>query len=400
MPPTRSRLALAAAALAFAGALALAFRPRAVEVEVRTVSRGPLRVTVDADGRTRLRERYVVAAPVAGRLLRVEVHPGDPVRAGTTRLTALEPTDPALLDPRARAEAEARLQAAEAARQRAATEVERARAAAGLAATDRDRARQLAATGAIPAQELDAAVLQETTAAEALRAAAYAVQIAAYEADLARATLRPEDRPGSAARVELRSPIDGQVLRVFQESSTPVAAGTRILELGNPADLEVEVDVLSSDAVRIRPGARMILEHWGGDTPLEARVRLVEPSGFLKVSALGVEEQRVNVIADLTDPPARRAGLGDAFRVEARIVTWESPGVPKVPVAALFRAGPDWAVFVVAEGRARLRPVELGQRNDEEAEVRQGLAPGEAVIVHPGDRVRPGSRVRPSPAGT
>lgn len=395
MAITLPRVVLLAAATLVVGVLAWAFRPGPVEVETGTITRGALQVTVDADGHTRLRERYVVSAPVAGRLLRVEVHPGDPVRAGTTLLTAIEPTDPALLDPRARSEAEARLQAAESTHQRSLTEVERAQAAATLAATDLARARQLAGTGAVSRQELDTAELKERTAAEELRAARYAVQIAAYEADQARATLQPQDRPGEAFRVEIRAPVDGQVLRVFQESSTPIAAGTRILELGNPAELEVEIDVLSSDAVKIRPGARTLLEHWGGDVPLQARVRLVEPSGFMKVSALGVEEQRVNVIADLTDPPEKRAGLGDAFRVEARIVVWESPDVTRVPVAALFRDGGEWAVFAVAEGRARLTRVVLGQRNDLEAEVRQGLAVGDTVIVHPGDRVRPGSRVRP-----
>jgi HlyD family secretion protein len=185
----------------------------------------------------------------------------------------------------------------------------------------------------------------------------------------------------------------GRVLRVLQQSSIVVTPGQQLLEVGDPADLEVEVDLLSSDAVKVAPGAKVFLEHWGGDEPLRGRVRLVEPAGFLKRSALGVEEQRVNVIIDLVDPPQKHATLGDAFRVEARIVVWEADGVLKVPAGALFRQGEDWAVFAVEDGRARLRRLQTGRSNGLETEIREGLAEGEKVILHPGDRIRSGTRV-------
>jgi HlyD family secretion protein len=237
-------------------------------------------------------------------------------------------------------------------------------------------------------------------AREEERSAQFAVQVAEYEVEQARAALLQVQPPppGSSARVtrfEVRSPIDGRVLHVFQESEAVVPAGTRLLELGEPADLEVEIDVLSRDAVRIAPSAKVLLEHWGGDAPLVARVRLIEPAAFLKVSALGIEEQRVYVIADLVDPPAKRARLGDAYRVEARIVLWESDDVLKVPAGALFRRGDGWAVFAVVDGRAELRPVQVGHNNGLEAEVLGGLAEGAAVVLHPSDRIQDGVAVAP-----
>lgn len=387
-----------AALLALAAVLAFAFRPRPVPVEIVRVGRGPVRVTVDEDGRTRIRERYVVSAPLAGQLRRIELHAGDAVSAGRTVVASVDPIEPELLDARTRAQLEARLRAASAQLDLAGPRRERARAAQELAQLELTRTRGLAEQKAIAQQELDRAVEAARAAAEDLKAAEYARQIAGFEVEQARAALartQPGDRPDECVgEWRIVSPIDGYVLRVWHEDAGVVPAGTRLVELGDPADLEVEIDVLSSDAVRIRPGARVLFEHWGGDTPLEGRVRVVEPAGFLKISALGVEEQRVSVIADLTTPPAQRRPLGDAYRVEARIVVYEADDVLKVPVGALFRSRGAWAVFVVREGRARLAPVEVGPGNGRETEIRRGLAADDTVIVHANDKVDEGVAVR------
>jgi HlyD family secretion protein len=379
------------------GGLVYAFLPKPVPVDVAEVVRGPLRVTVDEDGKTRIRERYVVAAPLSGQMLRVGLKAGDRVAAGQTILAVLEPSDPSLLDDRARAETEARVKAADSSRKQADAKLERARAAHKQAAAELARARQMLITRSTSQQEHESAVHHERIAAEELRAAQFAVQIADFELELARVALvrtRPRS-PGDVEpwRVEIRSPINGQVLRVHQESATVVTPGLRLLELGDAADLEAEIDVLSHDAVKIAPGARVLLEHWGGDQPLNGRVRLVEPGGFLKISALGVEEQRVNIIIDFTDPPEKYRRLGDAYRVEARIVIWEGDDVLKVPAGALFRKGDGWAVFVAADGKAELRPVQLGHGNGMETEVLDGLDKGESVILHPSDKIKAGTAV-------
>jgi HlyD family secretion protein len=251
----------------------------------------------------------------------------------------------------------------------------------------------------ISAQELETAEMRAVTAAQDARAAAFAAQVAVFELEQAEAALRRglplgDDARGEGPRVVVRAPADGVVLRVFQESARLVAGGTPLLEVGDPADLEVRVEVLSRDGVAARPGAPVLLERWGGEGVLNARVRLVEPAAFTKVSALGVEEQRVNLIADFTDPSERRTGLGDGYRVEARIVVWEANDVPKAPTGALFQRDEGWRVFVVEGGRARLRVVEAGRSNGVETQVIGGLEPGERVIVYPGDRVTDGVRVR------
>jgi len=392
MKLTRQRMLLLGLLLALLAGLVYAFMPRPVAVDVAPVTRGALQVTVNDDGRTRIKDRYIVSTPLAGRLHRVELKPGDAVEAGQTLLTAIEPSDPELLDPRTRAQAEARVRATETSRQQAIPLLERARTAWEFAQTDLERAKRLYQEKTLSHQELDNAEQKERTTAEELKAAQFAVQIADYELELARAALW-RAQPGGAKdsdawQFPILSPINGRVLRVFQESSTVVPTGARLIELGDPTVLEVEIDVLSVDAVKIKPGAKVFLEHWGGEAPLHGRVRLVEPSGFLKISALGVEEQRVNVIVDFTDPLEKRPTLGDAYRVEARIVVWESGDVLKIPVGALFREGEDWAVFVTVEGRAKLQRVTVGQRNDLEAEITQGLAAGAQVIMHPSDKVQ------------
>ncbi|MBI3467593.1 MAG: efflux RND transporter periplasmic adaptor subunit [Planctomycetes bacterium] len=380
-------------------ALVYAFRPQPVPVDTERVTRGPLLVTVDEDGRTRIRERYVVSSPLAGRLSRIQLKPGDAVKAGNTTLALIEPADPSLLDARARAEAQARVNAATAAIEQAKSNSQRAIAALEAAQTDFRRAQALVEKRSISQDEFEEAQLQLRTKVEEARSAGHAVQIAQYELELAQAALLRTDpqaeTSGETWRMEIDSPINGRVLRVMQESAGIVTAGTPLIEVGDPQDLEVVVDVLSSDAVKIAPGDRALLEHWGGPRPLEGRVRLVEPSGFTKISALGVEEQRVNVIIDFVAPPAERPSLGDAYRVEARVIVDEAPSALKVPNSATFRSGDEWAVFVVSDGRAVVRPVKLGRRNEHEAEVLGGVADGDLVIVHPSDKVTAGVAVEP-----
>lgn len=396
------------AVAALAGLLAWGFAPIPVEVETATVACGDLTVTVEHEGRARVRERYVVSAPLAGRLGRIGLRPGDPVSPGGAPLAWIEPADPALLDARERAMAEARVSAARAALERAVPELDAARTARMQAQWDLERARSLRVRQGISESEYEAAVTAERAASANERAAEFSRKVAEYELRQAEAALihatsdanAPSDAAGSragapAARFEIPAPVSGVVLRVFQESATVVAPGTPLVEVGDPEDLECEVDVLSADAVRVEPGQRARLDHWGGPEPLEARVRTREPAAFTKISALGVEEQRVNIILDILDPPDRRAALGDGYRVEAAIVVDERRNVLKAPSGALFRRGDAWAVFVVENGRAVERPVRPGVGDGFETEILEGLREGEVVVPHPTDRVRHGVRVRP-----
>jgi HlyD family secretion protein len=368
--------------------------PRPLPVEVATVLTGPLQVAVEEEGMTQVRHRYVVAAPVAGHLQRIPHKPGARVVAGETVLAVLEPGGADLLDARSQAQAEARLAAARSARALAEARRESAAAALALARLDHERLRRLAAAGALSRQEIDTAETRWTTARQDDRAAEFNLQVATHELAVAEALLL-RAQPGGAggALLPVTSPVSGRVLRVWQESARLVPGGFPLMEVGDPADLEVRIEVLSRDGVGIEPGARVWLEQWGGDAPLEARVRWVEPAAFTKISTLGVEEQRVNVIADLVGPPARWAGLGDAFRVEARIVRWEGSAIRQVPAGALFQRGGRWQTFVVEGGAARLREITPGRSDGVHTEIVAGLELGEQVIVYPGDRVRAGSRV-------
>jgi HlyD family secretion protein len=388
-------LALAAAIL---GMFAYAFAPTPVTVEARPVLRGNLEVTVEDDGKTRIKEKYIISAPLSGRLARVQLHAGDSVLAGNTILTTLDPTAPTLLDARSRAEAEARLKAAESARQRSEPAVQVAREKVRHHQEEYERAKQLyERTGSTSHEERDRAEHLMRVSNEELRIAEYALQISEYELELARAALvhtqRPEESKDTNAddwRFAIRSPINGRILRVFQESSAVITAGMPLMEVGDPSELEVVIDVLSSDAVKVSPANRVRLEDWGGAHSLEAHVRHVEPSGFTKVSALGIEEQRVNVIIEIDTPAKERPTLGDDFRVEARIVVDEAQNILKVPSGALFRQGDSQGVFVVKDGKAELRPVTVGRRSRLEAEVVAGLTEGEQVVVYPSDKVRDG----------
>jgi HlyD family secretion protein len=392
MTVTWRRSLLALAALAILGAVAIALRPAAVPVELGSVVRGDLRVTVEEEGKTRIRDRFVVSAPATGRLRRVRLEEGDAVSEGDV-VARLEPLP---LDERARAEAQARLKAAEAARRAAEARVRQIGASLEQARRSHERADKLAGEGLRSPEEREQAELAEASLARELDAARFSARAAAFEAEVARATLvadvsgRP-DRPEGAV-IALRSPVSGRVLRVLQESERSILAGSPVVEIGDPANLEIVVDLLSTDAVRVRPGAAMILDGGEGRS-LRARVRSVEPSAFTKISALGVEEQRVNVIGDLEEPAGR---LGDAYRVEASIALWEGKGLLKAPASALLRSGAGWSVFVAEGRRARLRSVEIGQRNPAEAQVLGGLQEAEKVVLHPSDRIKDGVRVRPA----
>ena len=384
------------AGLALIVALVWAFLPQPVPVEVTEITRGRFEQIIEEDGKTRVRERYVVSAPLAGELQRIRFKAGDPVTAGMT-LAVIDPGAPALLDVRSERELTERLGAAEAARLRAAAAVERARAALDKSRADLERTRKLAEKGFVSASQLEQAELETKTNTRELEAAKYAGQAAAHDVAMARAALL-HGRGGAAGRPsgrrwEVRTPVSGHVLKVMQESAATIPAGAPLLEIGEPAELEVVVDVLSTDAVQIKPGAAVRLERWGRAEPLEGRVRRVEPAAYTKVSALGVEEQRVNVVIDLTSPAEKWQALGDGYRMDARIVVTSLDDAVKVPVSALFRAGGEWAVFTVTEGRAARRIVHLARRGGLEAVVSKGLAPGDRVIVYPGDAIKEGLRV-------
>jgi HlyD family secretion protein len=382
---------VAAVALVVLAIAAVALWPEAVEVDVTRVVRGPLRVTIDEEGETRVHDRYIVDAPVAGRVLRIELEPGDAVVRGKTVVVRVAPTDPPLLDPRTEAEYRAAVDAARAVVGQA--RADRDRAAATLEQARRSLARQegLVEAGAIAREDLEAAQTEAKTAESAFRAAEAAVTRAEQELRMAQARLQ---RPPARGRVaDVVAPVNGVVLKRLRESESVVPAGEPLLEIGDPQRLEVVSDLLSTDAVRVAPGSQVSIEQWGGGQPLRARVRRVEPSGFTKVSALGVEEQRVNVIIDFAERAAAVRALGDSYRVEVRIIVWEGQDVVKASIGSLFRRGNDWAVFVVDGNRARLQIVELGQRNAEEGQILRGVEAGQAIVLHPPDTLTDGTRV-------
>jgi len=394
------RLAFAAAiTLGIAGLVVWAFRPEPVEVEVARATKGPLIVTVDHEGKTRVKERYVVSSPLTGRLHRITLEPGDSVNADadSTIVAVVEPVDPELLDARARALAEARVEAAQAAREEAVAALDRSRVVLNRESAELERLRQLKAREVTTTREYEMAMYAEQIAATDVRSAEFALKIADFELEQAQAALihsRPESENGSATfQFEIPAPIAGVVLRVLQESTTIVSPGAPLIEIGDLEDLECEVDVLSTDAVKVQAGQRVIFEHWGGTQPLEGRVRVREPGAFMKISALGVEEQRVNIIIDLTTPRSERPSLGDGYRVEARIVIWESPNVLTIPAGALFRQNGLWTVYTIRDGKAVARHVEIGHSDGLRTQIIDGLEERERVILYPTDRVVEGARI-------
>ncbi len=392
------RILVALLAIGVLAAIASAYRPRPRRVETAHATRGRMRVEVETDGRTSVLDRYVVSAPLAGHLARIDLRAGDEVREGTV-IARLLPAAAPLLDQRSREEATSRLGAARDSLRQAQLSAERARIALEYARRDAERQRVLASHDSAPRQAAEQADLElrgrETEAASA----GFAVRIAAHGVETAQAAVGRIQRPGTPAagveQMEVTAPVTGRVLRVAQQSGGVVAAGAPLLEVGDPGALEVLADVLTSDAVRVRPHARVTITRWGGDRDLEGRVRLVQPSAFTRTSALGVEEQRVNVVIDLTSPVEQWRALGDGYRVEAHIEVWGEDNVLSVPLGALFRVGDAWAVFVIEGGRARRRSVRIGQRNQTEAQVLAGVRETDVLVAHPDDAITDGTLATP-----
>ena len=378
---------LAVAILAVVGGFFL-LRPKPVAVDVAQITRGPMMVTVEEEGETRIHDHFIISAPVAGRLLRIELDAGDSVQAGQVVARIV----PAPIEPRQRAELVAQLDAALAATREARAQAERAQSEYEQASRDRSRSEQLVASGVISREAFEQSQTKETTAKKALEAARERLDAAKAQEAAGKARLLEAERGGTSEAVVLvKSPLKGKVLRLLQQSERVVTPGTPLLDLGYSPQLEVVTDVLSTEAVKVHSGDPVLLEGWGGGKPIRARVRLVEPSGFTKISALGIEEQRVNVVIDFADPPGP---LGDGYRVEARIIVWQADDVLKLPASALFRHGNAWSVFTVENGRARLREVQIGHRNASEAEVLGGIDAGRPVILHPTNEIREGIRVQ------
>lgn len=402
MAPNRKRLVVWGVALALVAAtLVWAWLPRAQLVDLHTVRGGPLAVTVDAEGVTQVRDVFTISAPVGGRLLRSSLRAGDPLQMGVTVVATLEPSDPAFLDPRALAESQQDLRAAEAARDLAAAELVRAEAEQSFATADLGRARELFAGGSVPRRFVDEAERASRMADAAVAAAAAALDARSHEVMRARVRLitpiAAPRGPGGCDCVTVTAPIDGQVLQVFERSETVVAAGTPLLTVGDAAELEVVADFLSADAVRVARGQTVRLSGWGGDRMLVGEVRRVEPFGFTKVSALGIEEQRVNVVIDLTSPRHEWQALGHGFRVLAQVVIWQSEVALTVPVTALFRGEGGWFVFVAESGRARLRAVVPGQWAGLDVQILDGLAEGEQIVDSPPPDLVAGMRLGARP---
>ena len=397
-------LIAAAAAVAVAALLAWAFAPRPVTVETAQASVGRFETSVDEDARTRLRDRYVIAAPLAGQLQRITLREGDAVESGAVVATLVPVLSP-MLDERSLQEQRARIAAAEAGSQRAATRIEAAKVALEQARIEQRRTEQLAQQGFVAATKIDADRLATQAAQKELDTAVQSEHVAQHELTQARAALGAVLGTGpGGTRFTLRAPISGRVLKVHATSETTVALGAPLLELGDTANLEIVAELLTTDALAARPGSPVRIERWGGPQPLRGRVRRVEPAAFTKISALGVEEQRVNVLIDIVSPQAEWAALGDGYRVSVRIITRSEESALRVPVSAVFPlAGPDReaapgsAVFVVEQGRARLRPVIVGARNSSDAWIQKGLEAGASVIVYPPAAVADGARVAVRP---
>ncbi len=370
-----------------------ALRPQPVAVDVTAVTRGPLSTIIDESGTTRVIDRFVVSAPVTGSVSRLNLEPGDVVKEGDL-LAEIAPSQSPLLDERTRAEAEARLGAAVSAVGQARAQVARAQAQRELAEQELARSRKLGTSGALPPQALEQAEFAARMRQDELTSAEFASRVAAEQARIARVALGRERSGGAVARhIDVLSPISGQVLRVHQKSAGVVAPSTPLLEVGDTSKLEVVVDLLTTDAVQVQPGTPVVLRGWGGRETISGRVRRIEPSAFTRPSALGVDEQRVNVVVAFTDPRERWAVLGDGYRVEARLVLWRSDAVLKVPHGAVFRRGSGWAAYRLEGGRARLVPVEVGHWGETEVELTAGVDAGAELAVYPGDRIKDGVRV-------
>lgn len=392
----KRRFTWLATALAISVALIYGFREQPRLVDVAAVIKAPMQVAVEQEGKTRVVDRFIVSAPIAGTACRVDLDVGDRIDRDQSVVT-IRPLQSQALDPRRRAEAEARVAAAKATLQAAEQTAQSARAEAGLAAKELVRVRPLAREGHVSAESLDTTSSKARSSEAALRSAEFSVDVARHELTAARTALKytgPEGRSLSGDAVQVLAPVSGRILKIHQECEGVVSAGQPLLEIGDTRSLEVETDVLSADAVRIRPGMQVLYEHWGGKEPLRGLVRRIEPVGFTKVSALGVEEQRVLVISDITSDSTEWRDLGDGYRVESRFILWQADDVLQIPASALFRLDDTWAVFVADAGVAKRRIVITGQRNGLSAEILEGLNEGESIITHPDDSIEDGVAVK------
>jgi len=402
-PKSRSWTTIAAGIL-IVGAIVWAFWPRPLLVDIGTVERSSMIMTINEEGKTRVRDAYVVSTPVAGRLLRIEVEPGDEVIGGKTVIARMLPSNPSSLDIRTREQARASVTAAEAAVRVARADLNKAKADKDLADLDVERKRTLKKTGTVSQVAVEIAERTWRVANASLDQAKAGISM--RQADLANARARlinfneapaviDATKISGDEAVPMLAPTSGRILRVLQKSEITLAVGKPILEIGDISnDLEIVSELLSTDAVRISPGNRVIISNWGGPTPLNGIVERVDPWGFTKFSALGVEEQRVNVIIKFLDPPQQRKSLGHGFRIEARVVIWENKDTLTVPSSALFRQNQDWVVFVVEKSRATLKKVTIGHNNGIQAEVLDGLKADEKVVLYPGAGLSNGSRVK------
>lgn len=376
--------------------IAYGFLPKAVGVDAAKAGRGQMMVTVDEEGKTRVKEKYVISAPVSGFMRRIRLEAGDAVKKGQV-VVELEPLRSSVLDPRSRAEAEAAVLSADAALKAAEENSQRAAAEAGYAKANLVRIRKLFEQGYVSKDEMEHAETEAKRTEAGRLSAEAAVKVAKFELDKARSVLQYSADEGGVNRgraVALRSPVDGRILKLHRESEGVVNSGEALIDIGDPDKLEVRVEVLSADAVKVKPGTPVLFKRWGGEPVLSGMVRIIEPAGFTKISSLGVEEQRVVVIADIASANEGKKSLGDGYRVEASFVIWEGKDVLQIPASALFRKGDAWAVFVIKNNKAQLQQIEIGRRNGLVAEVLSGLTEGEEVIAHPDDSIKEGIRVR------
>jgi HlyD family secretion protein len=378
-------------------AIVYGFMPKPLPVDLLKVSRGPLKVTVEEEGRTRVKDRFVLSAPVAGFMRRIKLDVGDRVQKGET-LVEIEPLKSNLLDPRSHAAAEAAVSSAEAALKVEEERVKAAEADADYAQKNLERTKKLCEGGYVAKDALEKAETGAKRAEANLLSAEAAVKVARFELDRANTALQHSAAENTRIQgkiVTIQAPVNGSVLKIYRESEGVVQSGEPLIDIGDPKNLEVKVEVLSADAVRIKPGTSVLFERWGGNSTLSGKVRVVEPAGFTKISSLGVEEQRVLVIVDLTSSVQNEQSLGDGYRLEASFIIWEAKDVLQVPASALFRKQDGWAVFVVKNNRALKREVKVGQRTGLAAEILSGLIEGEEVISHPDNSIEDRTRVRP-----